>query len=171
MYRNANLFVSRQCLYSKNLLDQNSSSKHPHNTIRLTQPLAQSKWPIKICGTRLVLKQFYCFLPITVLHSLIIELYSSFLHSVYLETVDGPLFFREFFEINCFTLRAAMHVPWICIKCTFSPPSPDINPTCYKPRQPPLGTNESKMAARTGNRTILKLHCSQPIRFNKPNRL
>ena len=104
--RNANFFASRQCLYrlsynfdsssicnlftrvcfskkyqtGKNLLDQNSSSKHPHNAIRSTQHLtpvsrATSKWPIKICGTRLVLKKFYCFLPITVLHSLIIELY------------------------------------------------------------------------------------------------
>ena len=71
---------SKKYQTGKNLLDQNSSSKHPHNAIRSTQHLtpvsrATSKWPIKICGTRLVIKKSYCFLPIIVLHSLIIELY------------------------------------------------------------------------------------------------
>ena len=84
------------------------------------------------------------------------------------------LFTVHYFSVSSSRSTALVtggYVPWICMKSTFSPPSPDINPTCYKPRHPPLGTNGSKMAARTGTRTILKLHCSQPIRFNKPNRL
>ena len=76
----ARVCFSKKYQTGKNSLDQNSSSKHPHNAIRSTQHLtpvsrATSKWPIKICGIRLVIKKFYCFLPITVLHSLIIELY------------------------------------------------------------------------------------------------
>ena len=79
-----NLFT-RECFSKKyqtgkNLLDQILSLKHPHSTIRSTQHLtpvsrATSKWLIKICGTWLVIKKLYCFLPITVLYSLIIELY------------------------------------------------------------------------------------------------
>ena len=79
-----NLFTrvcfSKKYQTDKNLQDQNSSSKHPHNAIRSTQHLtpvscSTSKWPIKICGTRLVIKKVYCFLPITILHSLINDLY------------------------------------------------------------------------------------------------
>ena len=79
-----NLFTrvcfSKKYQTGKNLLDQNSSTKHLHNAIRSTQHLnpvsrATSKWPIQICGIRLAIKKVYCFLPITVLHYLIIELY------------------------------------------------------------------------------------------------
>ena len=75
-----NLFTrvcfSKKYQTGKNLLDQNSSTKHPHNAIRSTQHLNPvSRATSKICGIRLVIKKVYCFLPITVLHSLIIELY------------------------------------------------------------------------------------------------
>ena len=63
----ARVCFSKKYQTGKNSPDQNSSTKHPHNAIRSTQHLnpvsrATSKWPIKIWGTRLVIKQFYCFL-------------------------------------------------------------------------------------------------------------
>ena len=62
----ARVCFSKKYQTGKNSLDQNSSTKHPHNAIRSTQHLnpvsrATSKWPIKICGTWLVMKQLYCF--------------------------------------------------------------------------------------------------------------
>ena len=62
----ARVCFSKKYQTGKNSPDQNSSTKHPHNAIRSTQhlnpvSLATSKWPIKICGTWLVVKQFYCF--------------------------------------------------------------------------------------------------------------
>ena len=70
----ARLCFSKKYQTGKNSLDQNSSTKHPHNAIRSTQhlnpvSLATWKWSIKICGTWLVIKQFYCFLLITMLHA------------------------------------------------------------------------------------------------------
>ena len=88
-----NLFVrvcfSKKYQTDKNLLDQNSSSKHPHNAILSAQHLnpvsrATSKLLIKIAAPDWFLKisidllllllffLFFFFLPITVLHSLII---------------------------------------------------------------------------------------------------
>ena len=90
---NANVSARRQCLYrlnyhatsssiwnlfvrvcfskkyqtDKNLLDQNSSSKHPHNAIRSAQHLN----PVSRATTKLLIKIVF-FLPITVLHSVII---------------------------------------------------------------------------------------------------
>ena len=104
---NANFFARKQCLYrlnyhatsssiwnlfvrvcfskkyqtDKNLLDQNSSSKHPHNAILSAQHLnpvsrATSKLLIKIAAPdwflNISIDQLLLFLPITVLHSLII---------------------------------------------------------------------------------------------------
>ena len=66
-----NLFVrvcfSKKCQTDKNLLDQNSSSKHPHNAIRSAQHLN----PVSRATSKLLIKIVF-FLPITVLHSLII---------------------------------------------------------------------------------------------------
>ena len=62
----ARVCFSKKYQTGKNSPDQNSSTNHPHNAIRLTHHLnpvsrATSKCPIKICGTWLVIKQFYCF--------------------------------------------------------------------------------------------------------------
>ena len=116
-------------------------TKHPHNEIRSTQHLnpvsrATSKWPIKICGTWLVIKQFYCFFAN---HN------ASF--------SDNWMIFRRFctlFTYRLFTVpyffvsssrSTALHYgrPYILnlyqIYFLASPPPPlDINPTCYKPR-------------------------------------
>ena len=86
-----NLFVlvcfSKKYQTDKNLLDENSSSKHPHNAIRSAQHLnpvsrATSKLLIKIAAPDwflnisivfvVVVVFLFFFLPITVLHSLII---------------------------------------------------------------------------------------------------
>ena len=173
-----NLFAwvcfSKKYQTGKNLLHQNSSSKHPHNAIRSAQHLnpvsrATSKLPIKIAAPD-------WFLNISIF-------FANHGSSLSDNWIIFPRFCTQFtyrlFTVHYFSVSSSRstalvtggYVPWICMKSTFSPHSPDITPTCYKPRHPPLGTNGSKMAASTGTRTILKLHCSQPIRFNKPNRL
>ena len=108
----ARVCFSKKYQTGKNSPDQNSSTKHPHNAIRSTQHLnpvsrATSKWPIKICGTWLVVKQFYCFLPITVVHSLKIELYSLVFALCLLIGCSQSPIFRKFIEFDRFTLRAA----------------------------------------------------------------
>ena len=62
----ARVCFSKKYQTGKNSLAQNSSTKHPRNAIWSTQHLnpvsrATSKWPIKICGTWLVIKRLYCF--------------------------------------------------------------------------------------------------------------
>ena len=58
---------SKKYQTDKNLLDQNSSSKLPHNAIRSAQHLN----PVSRATSKLLIKIVF-FLPITVLHSLII---------------------------------------------------------------------------------------------------
>ena len=74
----ARVCFSKKYQTGKNSLEMFCGRILIHNAIRSTQHLnpvsrATSKWPIKICGTWLVMKQFYCFffLPITMLHSMI----------------------------------------------------------------------------------------------------
>ena len=129
----ARLCFSKKYQTGKNSLDQNSSTKHPHNAIRSTQHLnpvsrATSKWPIKIWGTWLVIKQFYCFLANHNASCFILwelNYISSFLHFVYLWAVYSPLFFRKFIEIGRFALRAAIYLGFVSnLLSLLSPPPP-----------------------------------------------
>ena len=109
----ARVCFSKKYQTGKNTPEQNSSTKHPHNGIRSTQHLNQvsratSKWPMKICGTWLVVKQFYCFfLPITVVHFLRIELYFLVFALCLLIGCSQSPIFCKFIEFDRFTLRAA----------------------------------------------------------------
>ena len=135
----ARVCFSKKYQTGKNSLDQNSSTKHPHNAIRSTQHLnpvsrATSKWPIKICGTWLVIKQFYCFFAN---HS------GSFSENWIIFPRFCTLFTYRLFTVTYFSVSSSRstalhygrhHISWIFIKSTFSPPSPRINPTHSKPR-------------------------------------
>ena len=125
----ARLCFSKKYQTGKNSLDQNSSTKHPHDAIRSTQHLnpvsrATSKWPIKIWGTWLVIKQFYCFLLITMLHASFADNWIIFPRFCTLFTY-GLLFFRKFIEIDRFALRAAIYLGFVSnLLSLLSPPPP-----------------------------------------------
>ena len=109
----ARVCFSKKYQTGKNSPDQNSSTKHPHNTIRSTQHLnpvsrTTSKWPIKICGTWFVIKQSFFFFANhsgSFSENWIIFPRFGRLFTYRLFTV--PLFFRKFIQIDRFTLRAA----------------------------------------------------------------
>ena len=137
----ARVCFSKKYQTGKNSLDQNSSTKHPHNEIRSTQHLnpvsrATSKWPIKICGTWLVIKQFYCFFAN---HN------ASFSDNWMIFPRFCTLFTYRLFTVPYFSVSSsrstALHYgrPYILdlyqiYFLASLPPLPDINPTCYKPR-------------------------------------
>ena len=150
----ARVCFSKKYQKGKNSLDQNSSTKHPHNAIRSTQHLnpvsrATSKWPIKICGTWLVIKQLYCFFAshnVSFSDNWIIFPRVCTLFTYRLFTV--PYFSVSSSRSTAFhfSLGAAIYLGFVSNVLSLPPP-PDINPS-----------------------SILKMHyCSQPIRFNKPN--
>ena len=95
---------------------------------------ATSKWPIKICGTWLVIKQFYRFFAN---HS------GSFSENWIIFPRFCTLFTYRLFTVTYFSVSSSRstalhygrhHISWIFIKSTFPPPSPRINPTHSKPR-------------------------------------
>ena len=151
----ARVCFSKKYQTGKNSLDQNSSTKHPHNAIRSTQHLnpvsrATSKWPIKICGTWLVMKQLYCFFAnhkFSFSDNWIIFPHFCTLFTYRLFTV--PYFSESSSRSTAFMITFHYGRPYILDlyqMYSLSPP-PDINPG-----------------------SILKMHyCSQPIRFNKLN--
>ena len=135
----ARVCFSKKYQTGKNTPEQNSSTKHPHNGIRSTQHLNQvsratSKWPMKICGTWLVVKQFYCFFANhsgSFSENWIIFPRFCTLFTYRLFTVP---YFLQVHRVRPLYITGGHHISWICIKSTFSPPSPRINPTHAKPR-------------------------------------
>ena len=116
-----NLFVrvcfSKKYQTDKSLLDQNLSSKHPHNAIRSAQHLnpvsrATSKLLIKIAAPDWFLNIsifcccccFFFFFFFFANHS---ASFSDNCISSFLDSVHSHLFVRKFMEIDRFTLRAA----------------------------------------------------------------
>ena len=93
-----NLFVrvcfSKKYQTDKSLLDQNSSSKHPHNAIRSAQHLN----PVSRATSKLLIKIVFFFANYS-------ASFSDNCISSFLDSVHSHVFFRKFMEIDRFTLR------------------------------------------------------------------